>query len=334
MKYTNRRSGGTTGEPIQALVSKQAAAYETFSYFRGLGWMGWKPEYKMVKLFGGSLGLNSKPTMRQRVYQWAIDSIFIPAFEINNGNILAYYNLIKTEKEVCIIGYASAINYLATLLRANNLHLKNVRLVITTSEQLIEDWKLNILDYFNCEIRSYYGCGEIESIGYQLSGGDETYKIASDNLLVESEPITNELILTQFHNRAQPLIRFKNGDLGTVEEGNNPSKIISLIGRTSDYFFRKNGEKVSPIFGTHSILKSEIPVKQYQYVQYCDYIIEFRYLMDSGILSNEQKGIINKMVSNVIGEKVEVIFSENKPFEVSMSKKHRICVYLNKSYCE
>ena len=56
--------------------------------------------------------------------------------------------------------------------------------------------------------------------------------------------------------------------------------------------------------------------------------------MDSGILSNEQKGIINEMVSNVVGEKVEVIFSENKPFEVSMSKKHRICVYLNKSYCE
>ena len=129
IKYQDRRSGGTTGEPIRSLVSREAAAFETFSYFKGLAWMGWKPDMTFVKIFGGSLGLGIKANLRQRMYLLSTNAISIPAFELNSDTISNYYDVLKGKKGICLIGYASAINILVELLKSKGLTLKNIILV-------------------------------------------------------------------------------------------------------------------------------------------------------------------------------------------------------------
>ena len=327
LNYTSRRSGGTTGEPIESLVCRTASSYETFSYFKGLRWMGWDPSITIVKLMGGSLGI-SNPSFRNKVYSFAMGSINIPAFDLNQQNIEFYYKKINSQNKICFLGYASAVNNLVDLLKQKNLHLNNVKLAITTSEQLIEDWKINIESYLNCKVRSYYGFGEILSLGYQQVN-DNAYKIPAENVYIESEKNTNEIIVTQLHNRAQPLLRYKPGDIAVLDNNLYSKKIISLEGRTADYFFKKNGEKISPIFGTYSIQKSLIKVKKYQYVQNPDLSIEFRYVMENdSVLTDKNKQIINKIVSDIMLENTNVIFCENKDFEISSSRKHRITVKL------
>ena len=104
LKYTTRRSGGTTGEPIESLVCGNASAYETFSYFKGLRWMGWDPSITLVKLMGGSLGI-SKPSFRNKVYNFALGAINIPAFDLNSESIDYYYlkKLIRAIKFVFLV---------------------------------------------------------------------------------------------------------------------------------------------------------------------------------------------------------------------------------------
>ncbi len=331
LKYQVRRSGGTTGEPIKSLVSVEAAAFELFTYFKGLRWMGWKQGMTTVRLFGGSLGIGGKANIRQFVYQTVTDSISIPAFELDSNRITQYFDLIKSKRNLCIIGYASAINIFVDLLKSKSFVLTNVKLVITTSEQLIDDWKNNIETYFNCKIRSYYGCGEIGSLGYQLLNEDQKYKIPAEHVHIESDNATSELYITQLHNKAQPLLRYANGDLGNVIK-NNSWYIENFYGRTSDLFKRRNGVSVSPNFGAHAILKSGIPVLRYQYIQYSDYIIEFRYVMEHGELTPEHKSTLQKIINYVMGENMEVHFIESNAFEVSKSGKHRITVTVERPF--
>lgn len=331
MRYQERRSGGTTGEPIRALISKNAAAFEVFSYFKGLSWMGLKQEMKMVNLMGGSLGFGKKYSYRDRILSHALNSIFIPAFEIDNNSIINIYEHIKKYKSLCITGYASAIYNFIYLLRKNNLNVTNIDLIITTSEQLIEDWKYFLKDNVSCPIRSYYGAGEINSLGYQQSENGN-YRIPNEHVYIESDPDTQELIITQLHNKAQPLLRYVIGDIGVVNNDDYPSEITNLKGRTADMFMRKDGSKVSPIFGTHSILFSRIPVKKYQYVQYSDLIIEFRYQMENGYLSDENQNTIEEIIRYVMKERCNVKFTESNNFVVGNSGKHRICVRLEKKY--
>lgn len=329
--HLTRRSGGTTGEPIRAYISREAAAYETFSYFKGLRWMGWKPEMKMVKLFGGSLGLGKKQSLRSKVYSYASNSLAIPAFEIDKTTIRHYHEMIKKCKTVCMIGYASALNNFVLELKVAGLSLSNVNLVVTTSEQLAADWKHNIETVLKCPVRSYYGCGEVESLGYQTTD-DGSYKIPMENAYIESSEGNKGLIITQLHNKAQPFLRFTNGDLGELKGSPYPTHITNLIGRSADVFYRKDGTSVSPIFGTYSIQKSEIKAKQYQYVQYSDKQIEFRYQMEDADLNSEEKAIIEKIVSGVMNEPTQLIFTNTDKFEVSASNKHRICVRIDRAF--
>lgn len=321
-----RRSGGTTGEPIKSYISKNAAAYETFIYFKGLRWMGWNPKMTLVKLFGGSLNLSPKLTFRQKIYKYATNSIAIPAFEISNETVIISYEILKFENSICMIGYASAINNFVSHLKKLNLPLSNVNLVITTSELLTKDWELNIKDFFNCEVRSYYGCGEVGSLGYQINGKDSKYKIPTEHVFLENELNTNHILVSQLHNTAQPLIRYQLGDNGIIKNLNNESYIETLIGRQADYFFRSNGEPISPIFGTYSIQKSGIRVEKYQYIQFPNGTIEFRYQMESGILTDRDRKIIKDIVDYVMQEPTETLFIETNDFLVGNSGKHRICV--------
>ncbi len=296
-----------------------------FSYLKGLRWMGWKPEMTVVKLFGGSLGQKRPPSLRARLFDYAINAVTIPAFEVNRGSIRRYHDALTGYRSVCIVGYASAVYNLFYSLKQSGLGLNNVDLVVTTSEQLIEDWRVFLRSILDCPLASYYGCGEINSLGYQV-GADETYRIPREHVYIETDPDSGELIVTQLHNEAQPLLRYMNGDIGLVEPAQYSARIVNLIGRTADMFRRRNGEKVSPIFGTHSILSTLIPVQQYQYVQYQDGVIEFRYYMESGALTTEHQATITRIVKYVMGEESDLVFTETHEFERGASNKHRICV--------
>ena len=331
MVYQTRRSGGTTGEPIKSLISQKAAAFEVYTHFKGMSLMGWKQEMKMVKIFGGSLGVNEKKTLRSIILDYAQNSIQIPAFELDQKNIISIYRNLRSHKSLCIMGYASVIYNFFYFLRMNNLHLRNIDLVLTTSEQLIEDWRHFIKESVNCPVRSFYGCGEINSLGYQISS-EEAYKIPNEHVYIESDSDSNELVITQLHNKAQPLIRYVNGDIGDLNSKQYASEIVALKGRTADMFYRSDGSMISPIFGTHSIFKSKILVRKYQYIQYSDLKIEFRYLMENGELSNNDKEIIQNIAEMVMKEKCKIKFLNTNDFIISDSGKHRICVRLANQY--
>ena len=325
LKWHSRRSGGTTGEPIRSCISTKAAAYEVFSYLKGLRWMGWKPEMTMVKLFGGSLGQQSGASLRQRVFDYATNTVAIPAFEVDKNTIHQYYNELRRQKSVCLVGYASAIYNLFYLLKQASLVLTNVDLVLSTSEQMIDDWRVFLEDALDCPLRSYYGCGEINSLGYQI-GGNNAFRIPREHVYIETDPDVGELLVTQLHNEAQPLLRYAIGDLGQVEPIDYSTRITNLLGRTADMFRRKDGGNVSPTFGTHSILCTLIPVKKYQYIQYSDHVIEFRYQMESGELTPDHRATIQGIVNYVMDEESELVFTDTPEFEVGASGKHRICV--------
>ena len=324
LKVVTRRSGGTTGEPIEAKIDRIAAAYETFSYFKGLHRMGWNSEMTTVRFFGGSLGVKGNPSLRSQIYQRLTNSVIIPAFSISRENINHYQNMIVKKKNLCLIGYPSAIYEFTEQLIKADLGIPKVKLIITTSEQLILDWELRLREVYQCPIRSYYGCGEVQSVGFQLFQGDNSYSIPEMQDFAESDS-ENNIILTHLHNRARPYIRYQNGDSGIVKGDLGEKKIVSLAGRTADFFYRKTGEKVSPVFGTHSIFQSGIPVEKYQYVQLTSGEIEFRYKMDRALIESEKEKIVS-IVNLVMKEETIVVFEQNKAFEVSSSGKHRICV--------
>lgn len=121
--------------------------------------------------------------------------MIIPAFSISKENIDHYQKMIVNKKNLCLIGYPSAIYEFTEQLIKAGLSIPKVKLIITTSEQLILDWELRLKAIYQCPIRSYYGCGEVQSVGFQLFNGDNSYFIPEMQVFAESDS-ENNIILT------------------------------------------------------------------------------------------------------------------------------------------
>jgi phenylacetate-CoA ligase len=257
---------------------------------------------------------------------------FMPAFELTRNNARQYLDILIKTPGTFVLGYVSAVYELAN--HALDLNVNDIRLggAFVTAEQLPSEWAAVIAKAFNCEAKAFYGCGEINSLGFQLKQ-DGPYRIPDFNAnieTVEMGSITDALAITSLHNYGKPLIRYVNGDTGIVKpaslESGGFSTIEKLHGRSADFFKRANGEIVSPIIGTYSIQFTRIPVKKWQYVQKTVKDIEFRYqLLNEELTPAERQSIVDIFTRHLDSD-VNIHFINTSDFILTPNGKHRLVV--------
>ena len=179
-----RHSGGTTGEPIKVAVDVRARAFETAAYLRGFEWMKYQLGRPMVRLFGGSLGLSAKTTLKTRIGEWLLNARFLPAFELTPENVGDYVVTIRQAKGGVLIGYASAILNLAEYMSERGLQGSPLASAICTSEYMPQEWRIRISEVLGVPVFCYYGCGEVNSIAYECSGEDG-YIVSQEHVILE-----------------------------------------------------------------------------------------------------------------------------------------------------
>lgn len=332
-----RRSGGTTGEPIVSYVDRRAQALETYAARRGQRWMGWRPGMRIVQLFGGSLGLPAKITLRDSARDYAMGSLFLPAFELNRYNVKDYIKAID-EADNCILnGYASALYNLALYSSELSLRPHSVQCVFSTAEVMPEEWEKLISQVFSCPVKCYYGCGEINSLGFQVKTGGP-YWVPDEHVHIESV-VPNQiglssekeqvLLATALYNYAQPLIRYQNGDVGVVTQAgiDHPTRhcISNLSGRTADMFIRKDGSRVSSSLGPHIIFRTQLPIKKYQFIQRAVDLIEFRYEANEEIPDQKLQEVA-EILRDRINPDLQVEYKLTNEFLLSKAGKFRIVI--------
>jgi phenylacetate-CoA ligase len=332
-----RRSGGTTGEPIASRIDPFARALETYAFLRGLEWMGWQPGMSIVWLTGGSLGAPAPLRYRERLKRAVTGGTFLPAFEIRAETAERYCEAIAAAGPCVVVGYASALLQLATHAPAHRKHRLDVRRVFSTAELLPPDWQEKIEQGLNAEVRSYYGCGEVNTLGFQVERAGP-YVLPDEHVLLESVPAGTDgvaaaddtLLVTTLYNRAQPLVRYAIGDRGKLLAPGvaHPTRgaIAELLGRASDLFLRVDGTAVSGSMGPHLVFATKLPVRRYQFVQTRPDRIEFRYEADAAGVPAEKLREVERILRDHLGAELEVVFSPTTDFEVTRAGKHRVVI--------
>lgn len=331
--YTIRRSGGTTGEPIPSYADRRSRALETYAYFRGLQWMGWNPKQKRVILSGGSLGIHDRGSLRKRLKNYATGVVSLPAFSLKEDNVAEYHLAIQRSGPCILIGYASVLDYLAKMSLENGYTYPDVNFVYSTAEILYPEWAVNIQSAFGCSVKSFYGCGEINSLGFQIES-DGAYRVPDEHVIVESyqgdqEVEQKSVLITSLFNRVFPLLRYANGDLAEITPASSKQKrtlINNLIGRTADQFIRQDGSKVSPSFGPHTVFRTNLKVEKYQFIQWDLNKFEFRYLPLEEDISLEEKKKMVKVVRGIMNHNIDLKFIKSSEFIMSSNGKFRIMV--------
>ena len=173
------------------------------------------------------------------------------AFSFNDDYLEVVTQKLQRIQPSLIRGYLSAIILLADYIRRNNIKGIKPIAVSCTSETLFPEYRKLIEEVFQAPLFNQYGCGECNSIAFECKEHKGMH-ITTEHCILEADE-NNNLIVTNLDNYSQPFIRYKNGDIGEIDDspcacGSSAPRIISLHGRANENIFLKDGASVNGIF--------------------------------------------------------------------------------------
>lgn len=337
-EYSIHKSGGTTGEPIASYIDRRAEAIMTHAAFRGDQWIGWRPWMRTIRLWGGSLARPGAKGLKSKLRSFVLGEVPLSAFTVNARTARDYAEAIQRAGPCAMIGYSSAIYLLAQEVSRLNYRSWPLKVIMPTAAEMPADWGRYISEVFQCPVRRYFGCAEINALGYQVTD-DGPYVIPDEHVYLESvQPGTPEaevvpvgsLLITSLYNRARPLIRYANGDLGDIAPPGtlHPTRscIRELSGRSADMFVLRDGTRVSANFGAKIISALKPPVKRFQFIQEDYDRVEFRYEpLDRELTAGEIEEI-TRLLRSHMADDLRVSVVRTVDFVVSSSRKHRTMI--------
>jgi phenylacetate-CoA ligase len=174
--------------------------------------------------------------------------------------------------------YASNLRLVAEVLESGLYPKPKLKMLFSSAEILDEASRKVIAHGFGIDPTDLYGTTEFGWIGWQCPKRRE-YHLNSDCIIVEclrnEQPVEpgeeGNLVITNLHSDAAPLIRYDTGDVGVLSSdkcscGRSLPLLSSFSGRLTDCIVLPGGRKLSPLAVTRAL--TDIPgMRQFQVTQ-------------------------------------------------------------------
>jgi phenylacetate-CoA ligase len=213
----------------------------------------------------------------------------------------AYLDALKTYKVESLLGYSSALYFVARqALRLGRRDLK-MKVVVTNAEPVTALQRRVISEAFQCPVRETYGSAEIVGAGSDCEHGkmhlwpEVGILETLDADCGVADPIPGELICTSLLNSDMPLIRYRMGDCADIESegtscacGRSLPTIQSIEGRVDDVLFTRDGRQVGRL---DPAFKGTMPIHEAQIIQESLETVRVRYVPAEGFASSSSDAI-------------------------------------------
>lgn len=252
-----KTTGGSTGQPVSILKSRDALARELAATWRAYEWAGVRIGDKQARLWGVPHG--AKARVRARLIDFMGNRRRLSAFALDDDSLFEYVTKLQRFSPRYVYGYASMLDKLAGFCIDNSVQIPSIECAISTSEVLTADTRERIRKAFGCRTFNEYGCGELGSIAHECENG--RLHIMAENMIVEvmngENPCqpgeSGELVVTELNNHSMPLIRYRTGDLGRIDEspcecGVRLPILAQVFGREYECLFNSRGKQFHPEF--------------------------------------------------------------------------------------
>ncbi len=249
-----KTTGGSTGQPVTVLKNADALAGEMAASWLGYGWAGIRIGDRAVRFWG-------HPTSARRRLRFLAADIAMhrrrfSAFAFGPEDLERYWHTCLRFRPDYFYGYVSMLVAFAEFVESRGYDGRSLglRAVVTTSEVLGEPQARLLARAFGCMVQNEYGCGEVGPIAYSCPEG--ALHIMAMNVWLEvlsaaGEPVplgeTGDLVVTDLHNTAMPLLRYRVGDQGVLGEAcrcGRPWPVLARIwGRAYDFVEGADGRR-------------------------------------------------------------------------------------------
>ncbi len=277
--YT-KATGGTSGRPLRFLVDPRSEQWRLAVSRRGYQWAGCVPGGRQVHLWSGDLIPSTRFTRLKRgLHRVLQGQVYIDSFHLGHADMDRALAVINRFRPRTLVVFTSALEMLARHAQARGWRPPaSLGGIITGAESLHPHQRELFSRVFACPVFETYGSREFMLIAAECERHQGLH-LSAENLLVElikdGRPALpgeiGEVVVTDLHNRAQPFIRYRNGDLAVWAEGDcacgrGLPRLARLEGRILEVLRSPQGRELTGTFFPH-LLKDFPAIRAYQVQQ-------------------------------------------------------------------
>jgi len=273
-----QKSSGTTGTPTEIYFTPEFHSWElAVPEVRNLNWAGITHRDRRV-MFGVRKVCNydqSKPPFWR--YSPRENMAYASIYHLSPQYLPHYIKFLTEYQPAMVMGYPSALNTVAKFALENHTLPAPAKAIFTTSETVTDQIRENIEAAWNCKIYDRYGAVENCMFASQCEYGK--YHVSMDVGIIEivdddgnacKPGVPGNVICTGLHNRLQPLIRYRIGDVARWSEdqscacGRSWPILEGIEGRYEDICITPDGRQ---LLRFDTVFKGVDAIREAQIVQ-------------------------------------------------------------------
>jgi phenylacetate-CoA ligase len=307
-------TGGTTGKPTIIYQSREVTRQWFAIHEARLRKWNSLDYHDRWGIFGGQKIISleqKKPPFW--VWNQGLNQVYFSIFHISQKSTRDYVEALWRYKPEYLIVYPSALHVLARSIIQERLEVPRLKVIISNSEALTPTYRALIQEAFACPVRDTYGMAEMLSAASECSEGTMHYWPETGFMEIydpKSESISPNkghglFCLTGLLNDDMPLIRYINGDVGSLP-GWDPSckcgRTLPLMdqidGRSNDLVLTLDGRELYIL----DSLYNGLPIIEGQLIQISMSQFEVKVVSGKGCVEEAIEKDIKMRLRQYLGE--------------------------------
>jgi phenylacetate-CoA ligase len=230
------------------------------------------PGTKRAWVWGAPLDVMQLHTLKSRVRNFLTErAIYFYSFDATESSIHLFLEQLNAYRPDVIFAYPNMLAVMAQYAQDKGLSLRPIRKVVVTAES-VHDWQRQLYhDVFGAQTYERYGAREMGTVASEVPGHGGLHLFEPGYYLEvidgTGRPVPEgsmgELVVTDLHNTAMPLIRYRTGDMVVLDSspcncGCTWRRIAKVGGRVLDLVSRPDGSKIAGQAITQIVLSAAV----------------------------------------------------------------------------
>jgi phenylacetate-CoA ligase len=338
-------TSGSSGQPVEVLYNAESRHWRDAIRLRGYGWGGYRLGMRALHYWGfvPQAGTNWWKKTKTAIDHAFKRDLYLDCTPRSEEALLDVVAKIRRFRPQVMVAYASGAGALARFINDRNLRDWDTIPVLTGAEGLLPHDRAEIMRAFG-DAYDTYGCREVMLMASECPAHRGMHT-SMENLIVEvivrdgntvraARPgEVGEVVITDLHNLACPMIRYVNGDLavaGSDERcscGRGLSKIREIQGRVTETMYDGAGNAVGGL--VFNILFSTIGhvARSFQVHQHEDGSVVFKVVpfQGRGLPATEQQILKQHAERYLPGAPFEIQVVEDIPLSPAGKRRVVVC---------
>lgn len=289
VKRTNlARTGGSTGVPLKVL--KDFTVRPAALTWRLMRWWGVHPADNSASV--ERLPWSGMRHALNEAFWWPTRKVNVDAGAMDEADLERFARAIRSVHPRMLWGYASSLHEFARAVDRHGWEIPPLQAISSTAAPLTDVQARDVERILGAPVYETYRAAELSLIAghCELRRG---LHIQSDHKLVEivdaegrrlPDGESGEIVVTDLLNRAQPLLRYRLGDVGVIDPEpcpcGRPFPVLkSLLGRSNDVL--RTPEGLVSVYSFASAFSKNPAIRQYQIHQLPDYSLVLKVVPSS-----------------------------------------------------